>query len=128
MQIPGTDYWKVQIECWRYYALVMRAVTGNGPADETQVILLDGTQALKQLLPPESVSPLPDVLLHYLHYSLLKNVNAGEVDKNTALSITFKRLQQRASRIDDLELKRHFTSHHYWNSKLFAAARENRLI
>jgi hypothetical protein len=47
---------------------------------------------------------------------------------DTAVSIAFKRLQSRASRIDDIETKRAYLSLNYWNNALVQAARVHRLI
>ncbi|MDR0448196.1 MAG: hypothetical protein LBH07_05965, partial [Treponema sp.] len=64
----------------------------------------------------------------YSYYQLLKQTGAQEVDMNTAISIAFKRLQKRASRIEDADIKRSFLSTHYWNSALTAAAKEHKLM
>jgi hypothetical protein len=42
--------------------------------------------------------------------------------------MAFKRLQRRASRIDDIEVNRAFLTRHYWNGALSRAAREHKLI
>jgi hypothetical protein len=42
--------------------------------------------------------------------------------------MAFKRLQRRASRIDDIEVNRAFLSRHYWNAALSRAAKEHKLI
>jgi tetratricopeptide (TPR) repeat protein len=69
-----------------------------------------------------------DVLFNYLYYRIQCLSESGEVDKNTAISTAFKRLQRRASRIDSLEIKRAFLARQYWNSALFQAAKEHKLI
>jgi len=69
-----------------------------------------------------------DVLQYYLYYHVLRESGQGSVDRNTAISIAFKRLQRRASRIDDLDIKRSFLSRQYWNRALFQAAKEHKLI
>ena len=85
---------------------------------------------MKELLPTDSnnSSLAFDVFYYYSYYLILSGASTLEVDKNTALSIAFKKLQSRASRIDDLETKRSFLGKHFWNSALFDAAKENRLI
>jgi hypothetical protein len=50
------------------------------------------------------------------------------IDWHTVLSIAFKRLQRRASRIDDAGLKRAFLSGNRWNRMLFAEAKAINLI
>ncbi|MCL1815906.1 MAG: hypothetical protein FWG27_08840 [Treponema sp.] len=69
-----------------------------------------------------------DTFYLYSYYWILKHTGAPEVDLNTAISIAFKRLQRRASRIDNNDTKRAFLSAHYWNSALTAAAKEHKLI
>ncbi|MCL1928672.1 MAG: hypothetical protein FWG07_07785 [Treponema sp.] len=69
-----------------------------------------------------------DAFYFYSYYRILKLAEAPDVDMNTAISIAFKRLQKRASRIDDNETKRTFLFTHYWNSSLAAAAKEHKLI
>jgi hypothetical protein len=69
-----------------------------------------------------------DAFYMYSYYRILKLAEAPDVDMNTAISIAFKRLQKRASRIDDNETKRTFLFTHYWNSSLAAAAKEHKLI
>jgi hypothetical protein len=69
-----------------------------------------------------------DAFYFYTYYRILDMTGAAEVDMNTAISIAYKRLQRRASRIDDIELNRSFLTQHYWNGALSRAAREHKLI
>jgi tetratricopeptide (TPR) repeat protein len=64
----------------------------------------------------------------YAHYRILKETGAAQVDLNTAVSMAFKRLQSRASRIDDDSARKAFLTQHYWNSALSLAAREYKLV
>jgi tetratricopeptide (TPR) repeat protein len=64
----------------------------------------------------------------FAHYSVLGKTGAPLVDMDTAVSMAFKRLQRRASRIDDVEVNRAFLTRHYWNGALSRAAREHKLI
>ncbi|MDR0409655.1 MAG: hypothetical protein LBH18_04575, partial [Spirochaetaceae bacterium] len=64
----------------------------------------------------------------FANYKILRQANSEEVDRNTAISIAFKRLQRRSSRIDDIETRRNFLSKHYWNKALFSTAKEHKLI
>jgi hypothetical protein len=66
----------------------------------------------------------------YLHayYRILKETSAAQVDLNTAVSMAFKRLQSRAGRIDDVDLRQSFLTRHHWNGALSRAAREYKLI
>jgi hypothetical protein len=65
---------------------------------------------------------------YYAHYCVLQECNAAEIDMNTAISMAFKRLQSRASRIDDSETKRAFLTLTHWNSALSLAAKKHKLI
>jgi tetratricopeptide (TPR) repeat protein len=69
-----------------------------------------------------------DAFYFFAHYRVLEESGAAEVDMNTAISMAFKRLQRRASRIDDTDTKRAFLSLHYWNGALMLAAKEHNLI
>jgi tetratricopeptide (TPR) repeat protein len=64
----------------------------------------------------------------YAYYCVLQESGAVEVDMNTAVSMAFKRLQSRASCIDDTETKRSFLSLNHWNSALGQAAKRHKLI
>jgi hypothetical protein len=69
-----------------------------------------------------------DSFYFYAWYRVLEQTGAGQVDMNTAISIAFKRLQRRASRIDDIETRRQYLTRPRWNGALSAAAREFKLI
>jgi tetratricopeptide (TPR) repeat protein len=77
-------------------------------------------------LPPDTDPQ--DVFYCLARYRILRESGAPVVDTNTAVSLAFKRLQRRASRIDDVEMRRAFLSRHYWNALLSAAAKEHKLI
>jgi tetratricopeptide (TPR) repeat protein len=64
----------------------------------------------------------------FAYYRILGESGAAEVDMDTAVSMAYKRLQRRASRIDDTESNRSFLSRHYWNGALSRAAKEHKLI
>jgi tetratricopeptide (TPR) repeat protein len=64
----------------------------------------------------------------FAYYRVLGKTGAPLVDMDTAVSMAFKRLQRRASRIDDIEVNRAFLTRHYWNSALSRAAKEHKLI
>ncbi|MDR1637063.1 MAG: hypothetical protein LBR93_06970 [Treponema sp.] len=69
-----------------------------------------------------------DAFYFYAYYRILLEHGATEVDMNTAISLAFKRLQSRASRIDDIETRRVFLTLNYWNGMMGAAAKEHKLI
>jgi tetratricopeptide (TPR) repeat protein len=84
-----------------------------------------------ELLPDTDPS---DTVYFYAWYRMLtdslnrKDSPATQVDVNTVVSMAFKRLQRRASKIDDAEIKQAFLSLPRWNNALYQAAREHRLI
>ncbi|MDR1177702.1 MAG: hypothetical protein LBK64_02620 [Spirochaetaceae bacterium] len=61
-------------------------------------------------------------------YQIYQETRASEVDMNTAISISFNRLQKRASRIDDAETRRAFLSLNRWNRVIMDAAKDHKLI
>jgi tetratricopeptide (TPR) repeat protein len=69
-----------------------------------------------------------DPFFFYAYYCVLAEMDAPEVDKNTAISMAFKRLQSRASRIDDLDTKRNFLNLPFWNKALYQTAKDHKLI
>ncbi|MDR2551986.1 MAG: tetratricopeptide repeat protein [Treponema sp.] len=119
---PLKDLWDRMILTYR--ALVMCHM-GGGEASGREGAVRDMQRAMREDVP--GVDP-NDAFYFYAYYQVLKRTGAPEVDMNTAVSIAFKRLQRRASRIDDNEVKRSFLSLHHWNSALAAAAREHKLI
>ncbi|MDR1230386.1 MAG: hypothetical protein LBK61_03170 [Spirochaetaceae bacterium] len=66
--------------------------------------------------------------LFYAYFQVLKEADAPEVDKNTAISMAFKCLQSRASRIDDLYTKRNYLNLPFWNKLLYQTAKDYKLI
>jgi tetratricopeptide (TPR) repeat protein len=66
--------------------------------------------------------------LFYAYFQVLEEAGAPEVDKNTAISMAFKCLQSRASRIDDLDTKRNFLHLPFWNKALYQRAKDYKLI
>jgi tetratricopeptide (TPR) repeat protein len=105
-----------------YRALALSQIGGSGREEALQSIqriVLDGRL---------SDTDPNGAFYFYAHYRILGESGAPEVDMNTAISMAFKRLQRRASRIDDVEINRTFLSQHYWNSSLSLAAKEHKLI
>jgi hypothetical protein len=85
---------------------------------------------VQQLLREELLVNADPNEVFYLHayYRILKETGAAQVDLNTAVSMAFKRLQSRAGRIDDVDLRQAFLTRHHWNGALSRAAREYKLI
>lgn len=61
-------------------------------------------------------------------YRSIDASGASTIDRATVLSTAFKRLQGRATRIDDVELRRSYISASRWNSQLMEEARAHKLI
>jgi tetratricopeptide (TPR) repeat protein len=104
-----------------YHALALCRLSSGGE---------EALHSLHRVLRDERLSELDpwDTFCFFAWYRVLEETGAVQVDMNTAISMAFKRLQRRASRIDDLDVRRDFLSLHRWNSALSLAAREYKLI
>jgi hypothetical protein len=69
-----------------------------------------------------------DVFFHYVWYLVLKQTDSSQVDISTAVSVAFKRLQSRAGRIDDSEIRRQYLTQPHWNKAIEQAARDFKLV
>lgn len=109
----------------RRLARVYRAfsLANSGRAEEA-------VSDLHLLAKEEPISELDpyDAFYFWALASALKASGTPTVDWSTVLSIAFKRLQRRASRIDDAETKRSFISANRWNGALYADAKSINLI
>jgi hypothetical protein len=85
---------------------------------------------MQRILRNEQLSEMDpwDAFYFFAWYRILEQSGSGQIDKNTAVSMAYKRLQRRASRIDDVETRRQFLAQPRWNGALSLAAREFRLI
>jgi tetratricopeptide (TPR) repeat protein len=83
-------------------------------------------QILRQDSKPR-IDPL-DSFYYYADYLVLSMTGAGEVDKGTALSMALNRLQTRATRIDDKEVKLNFLHTQRVNLRLWEEARRHKLV
>jgi tetratricopeptide (TPR) repeat protein len=90
----------------------------------------DAIHAMQRLTRSELLPDMDpsDAFYFYALYRVLQDAGAAQIDMNTAVSMAFKRLQRRASRIDDPETKRDFLNLNYWNKALSLVAREYKLI
>jgi tetratricopeptide (TPR) repeat protein len=90
----------------------------------------EALRLIRQVIQDERLSVMDpsDAFYFYAYYLILKDSGAQEIDMNTVASIAFKRLQRRASQIDDMETKHSFLSRHHWNRALYQVAREHKLI
>jgi len=93
----------------------------------------DGTEAmqnLQRILRYEQLCEMDpwDAFYYYAKYCILEHTGASLVDMSTAVSMAFKRLQRRASRIEDIETRRQYLNGPRWNRELSLAAKEYKLI
>jgi tetratricopeptide (TPR) repeat protein len=117
---PPGDLWDRMIPAYHSLALARLSPSGGGEAVHT----------MQRVLRDERLSELDpwDAFYFFAGYRVLEETSAAQVDMNTAVSMAFKRLQRRASRIDDVEIRREFLSLPLWNGALSLAAREYKLI
>ncbi|MDR2069908.1 MAG: hypothetical protein LBP81_00620 [Treponema sp.] len=106
--------------------------SGGEPAESEvgKIVQSEAQDCLRRVLREEGMPQTDpnDAFYYYAYYCVLQETGAEEVDMNTAISLAFKRLQSRASRIDDLEAKRSYLSLNYWNKALGQAAKQHKLI
>jgi tetratricopeptide (TPR) repeat protein len=119
---PLKDIWDRMFLTYRALALCHLAGGEHGEKEEA---IREMRRVMRDELPDTDPN---DAFYFYSYYRVLKRSGAPEVDMNTAISLAFKRLQRRASRIDDNQTKRSFLSFHYWNGALEVAAKEHKLI
>jgi tetratricopeptide (TPR) repeat protein len=124
---PPKDFFNRLLSTYRALALSKlgkQTGSGSNPAGE---MALDG---MRRIIREEGFPQTDpnDAFYYYSYYCVLRETGAVEVDMDTAVSIAFKRLQSRASHIDDIETKRDYLSQNYWNNALGQAARLHRLI
>jgi hypothetical protein len=106
------------------------SVKERGRPEAGSEVKSEAQECLRRILREEGMPQADpnDAFYYYAYYCVLQETGAVEVDMNTAVSLAFKRLQSRASRIDDLETKRAFLSLNYWNKALGQAAKQHKLI
>ena len=109
---------------WVYRAMAQCALR---PSREIRAEILAGMQRFmrEELLP--DIDP-NDVFYFYAWYCMLRDSGAAQVDMNTVVSMANKRLQRRASRIDDRVTKKAFLDLSRWSVTLSIAAREYKLV
>jgi tetratricopeptide (TPR) repeat protein len=122
MIIPGSAYRERLALIYQALAQCSLCSAGEAPAafvDEMQRFTREGILA--------DGDP-SDAFYYYALYCMLKNTGAVQLDMGTAVSMAFKRLQRRASRIGDSQIRRAYLSENYWNAALSLAAKEYKLI
>ncbi|MDR2941971.1 MAG: tetratricopeptide repeat protein [Treponema sp.] len=90
----------------------------------------DAVQKMQRILRDERLCEMDpwDAFYFYAKYLILKQTGSSQVDMSTAVSMAFKRLQRRASRIDDIETRRQYLNGSRWNRELYLTAKEFKLI
>jgi hypothetical protein len=118
--LPPSEFWTRAILVYHSLALCRLSSTGAAEA----------VRNMQRILREEGLSDMDPngAFYHYAFYRILEDSGAPQVDMNTAVSIAFKRLQRRASRIDDMETRHNFLSLPRWNNALSLAARDYKLI
>jgi tetratricopeptide (TPR) repeat protein len=117
---PRKDLWNRIVSVYHALALCHLSPSGGEEALHT----------LHRVIRDERLSEIDpwDAFCFFAWYRALEETGAAQVDMNTAVSMAFKRLQRRASRIDDPAVRRDFLSLPRWNGALSRAAREYKLI
>jgi hypothetical protein len=118
--LPQKEFWDRMISTYHSLALCRISNAGGEAA----------VQNMQRILRDERLSEMDpnDAFYFYAWYRVLEESNSPQVDMNTAVSMAFKRLQRRASHIDDVEIRRAYLSGPRWNSALSLAAKEYKLI
>jgi tetratricopeptide (TPR) repeat protein len=118
--LPAAEFWDRTVSVYHSLALCRLSPASAGEA----------VRSMQRIVREEGLSDMDPNGAFYLYafYRILEDSGAPQVDMNTAVSMAFKRLQRRASRIDDMETRRNFLSLPRWNSALSLAARDYKLI
>ena len=124
--MPRSQIWSRMITVYRSLALCRLAPSGGAsPADRDEAV-----HTMRRIIRDERLADADPCGAFYCYawYQTLRESGAAQVDLNAAVSMAFKRLQRRASRIDDIETRREFLSLPRWNAALSLAAKEYKLI
>jgi hypothetical protein len=118
--LPAREIWGRMVSV--YQSLALCRISPAGGAEALKI--------MQRVLRDERLSELDpwDAFYYYAWYQILGESGAAQVDMNTAVSIAFKQLQRRASRIDDIKVRQTFLTQPRWNGALSLAAKEHRLI
>jgi len=109
---------------WMYHAMAQCALQ---PSIEQRTEILGSMQRFmrEDLLP--NLDPC-DSFYFYAWHCMVRDSKIGKIDMDTVLSMAYKRLQRRASRIEDMKMRQDFLSLPRWNKTLCLAARQHNLI
>jgi hypothetical protein len=118
--LPPREFWGRMVSVYRALALCHLSPAGGAEA----------LKIMQRVLRDERLSETDpcDAFYYYAWYQVLEESGAAQVDMNTAISMAFKQLQRRASRIDDPKTRQIYLTQPRWNGALSLAAREHRLI
>jgi hypothetical protein len=118
--LPSREFWGRMVSVYRALALCRLSPAGGAEA----------LKIMQRVLRDERLSETDpcDAFYYYAWYQVLEESGAAQVDMNTAISMAFKQLQRRASRIDDPKIRQIYLPPPRWNGALSLAAREHRLI
>ena len=105
-----------------FHSLALSRLSADGSAEAIQEI--------QRILRHEKLCEMDpwDAFYFYAKYRILEQTGASLVDMSTAVSMAFKRLQRRASRIEDIETRRQYLNGPRWNRELSLAAKDFKLI
>ena len=122
-RVPGTRLVRV------YRAMAQSALRPS-PGEMAEILSWMQRFVRDELMPDTDPN---DAIYFYAWFCMLRNskhpeIKAYQADLKTVISIAFKRLQRRASRIDDMETRQAYLHLPHWNNALFQAARENNLV
>jgi tetratricopeptide (TPR) repeat protein len=118
--LPPREFWGRMVSVYQSLALCHLSPAGGAEA----------LKIMQRVLRDERLSEMDpwDAFYYYAWYQVLGESGAAQVDMNTAISMAFKQLQRRASRIEDIKTRQAYLTQPRWNSALSLAAREHRLI
>jgi len=99
-------------------------------ADDQKKNYEDALEGIQGIIRDEKLCEMDpwDSLYFYAKYLILEKSGASAIDKSTAVSMAFKRLQRRACRIEDVETRHQYLNGNRWNRELCQAAKEFKLI
>jgi hypothetical protein len=118
--LPPREFWDRMVLV--YQALALCRLSADGGAEALRI--------MQRVLRDERLSEMDpgDAFYFYAWYQVLQESGAAQIDMNTAVSMAFKRLQRRASRIDDPKVRQAYLTQPRWNGALSLAAKEHKLI
>jgi tetratricopeptide (TPR) repeat protein len=122
MIVPGGAYRDRLVSVYRALALSRL----DSPREDPAEIVGEMQRFTREGIPADG-DPA-DAFYYYALYCILRNTGAVQVDMGTAVSMAFKRLQRRASRVGDSGTRQAYLSRNYWNGALSLAAKEYKLI